>query len=147
MVSEYASRNESTSHPAVESTIWSMRGKGNGSLGQALLTSVKSIQSLHFPFALRTTTGLANHVGWSTPLTRPATSNFLISSAMNSWPSGRRVHSGCTPTGLVAIGSHLAGLPRLRCGRLPWSVAVGEADETLNGGPPVVDLVRRWREV
>src|SRR3989337_1723101 len=61
-----------------------MRGKGNGSLGQALLISVKSIQSLHCPFALRTTTGLANHVGWSTPLTRPAASNFLISSAINS---------------------------------------------------------------
>src|SRR4051794_32386814 len=64
-----------------------MRGKGNGSLGQALLTSVKSMQSLHFPFALRMTTGLANHVEWSTPLTRPAASNFLISSAMNSWRS------------------------------------------------------------
>src|SRR4051812_11621702 len=64
-----------------------MRGKGNGSLGQALLTSVKSMQSLHFPFALRTTTGLANHVGWSTPLTRPAASCFLISSAINSWSS------------------------------------------------------------
>src|SRR4051812_11532554 len=64
-----------------------MCGKGNGSLGQALLTSVKSMQSLHFPFALRTTTGLANHVGWSTPLTRPAASNFMISSAMNSWHS------------------------------------------------------------
>src|SRR3990170_7410752 len=64
-----------------------MRGKGNGSLGQALLISVKSIQSLHFPFAFRTTTGLASHVGWSTPLTRPAASNFLISSAINSWRS------------------------------------------------------------
>src|SRR3954467_9424090 len=61
-----------------------MRDKGNGSLGQALLTSVKSMQSLHFPFALRTTTGLANHVGWSTPLTKPAASIFLISSVMNS---------------------------------------------------------------
>src|SRR3954470_20133202 len=75
------------SHLAVESTIWSMRGKGKGSLGQALLTSVKSMQSLHFPFALHTTTGLAKHVGWSTPLTRPAASNLLISSAMNSWRS------------------------------------------------------------
>src|SRR3954463_6171966 len=68
----------------MESTIWSMRGKGNRSLGQALLTSVKSMQSLHFQFALRTTTGLANHVGWSTPLTKPAASNFLISSVVNS---------------------------------------------------------------
>src|SRR3954463_13311793 len=65
-----------------------MRGKGNGSLGQALLTSIKSMQSLHFPFALRTTTGLANHVGWSTPLTKPAASNFLMSSVMNCCLSG-----------------------------------------------------------
>src|SRR3989337_4604051 len=42
------------------------------------------IHSIHFPFALRTTTGLANHVGCSTPLTNPAASNFLISSATNS---------------------------------------------------------------
>src|SRR3954469_1925002 len=62
-----------------------MRGKGNGSLGHALFTSVKSIHSLHFPLALRTTTGFANHVGWITPLTRPAASSFLISS---SSPSG-----------------------------------------------------------
>src|SRR3990170_4306160 len=41
------------------------------------------IHSLHFPFALRTTAGLASHVGWSTPLTKPAASNFLISSMMN----------------------------------------------------------------
>src|SRR6266511_1375280 len=60
-----------------------MRGKGNGSFGRALLRSVKSIQSLHFPLAFRTTTGFANHVGCSTPLTNPAASSFLISSAMN----------------------------------------------------------------
>src|SRR6266536_5566948 len=60
-----------------------MRGKGNGSFGQALLRSVKSMQSLHFPLAFRTTTRFANHVGCSTPLTKPAASNFLISSAMN----------------------------------------------------------------
>ena len=60
-----------------------MHGKGNGSFGQALLRSVKSMQSLHFPFAFRTTTGFSNHVGCSTPLTKPAASSFLISSAMN----------------------------------------------------------------
>src|SRR3989337_2955889 len=41
------------------------------------------MQSLHFPLALRTITGFANHVGCSTPLTKPAASSFLISSAMN----------------------------------------------------------------
>ena len=35
------------------------------------------------PITFRTTTGFANHVGCSTPLTKPAASIFLISSAMN----------------------------------------------------------------
>src|SRR5215216_3316422 len=60
-----------------------MRDKGNGSFGQALLRSVESMQSLHFPLALQTTIGFANHVGCSTPLTKPAASSFLISSAIN----------------------------------------------------------------
>ena len=59
-----------------------MCGKGNGSFGHALFRSVKSMQSLHFPLALRTTTGFANHLGCSTPLTKPAASSFFISSAM-----------------------------------------------------------------
>ena len=64
-----------------------------------------------------------------------------------SGPSGWRVHGGCTPTGFVTTGSCLAVLPRQRCTRLPRSVAVGKADETLNGGPPLVDLVFRWRVI
>src|SRR3989337_1718708 len=60
-----------------------MRGKGNGSFGHALFRFIKSMQSLHFPLALHTTTRFANHVGCSTPLTRPAASSFLIASAMN----------------------------------------------------------------
>src|SRR3990170_4642893 len=64
-----------------------IRGKGNGSFGQALLRSVKSMQSLHFPLAFRTTTGFANHVGCNTPLTKPAASSFLISSAINCYLS------------------------------------------------------------
>ena len=64
-----------------------------------------------------------------------------------SWPSGWRVHGGCTPTGFVATGSCLAVLPRQRCTRLPRSVTVGEADETLYGGPPLIDLVCRWRVI
>ena len=64
-----------------------------------------------------------------------------------SWPSGWRVHGGRTPTGFVATGSCLAVLPRPRCAWLPRSVAVGKADETLNGGPPLVDLVFRWRVI
>ena len=57
------------------------------------------------------------------------------------------MHGGCTPTGFVTTGPCLAVLPRLRCSWLPRSVAVGEADETLNGGPPFIDLVCRWRVI
>jgi hypothetical protein len=64
-----------------------------------------------------------------------------------SWPSGWRVHGGCTHTGSVAIGSRLAVLPRQRRTRRSRSVAVGEADETLDSGPPLVDLVFRWRVI
>jgi len=64
-----------------------------------------------------------------------------------SWPSGWRVHGGCTPTGFVATGSCLAVLPRPGGTWLPRSIAVGKADETLNGGPPLVDLVFCWRVI
>ena len=51
---------------AVASTIRSIRGKGKLSFGQARLTSVKSMQSRHFPFAFLTRTTLANQSGYST---------------------------------------------------------------------------------
>ena len=57
------------------------------------------------------------------------------------------MHGSCTSARFVAMGSCLAVLPRQRCTRLPWSVAAGEADETLNGGPPSIDLVWRWRVI
>ena len=57
--------------------------QGKWVFGQALLRYVKSIQSLHFPLAFRTTTGFSNQVGCSTPLTKPVASSFLISSAIN----------------------------------------------------------------
>ena len=57
------------------------------------------------------------------------------------------MHGSCTSTRFVATGSCPATLPRRRRARPPWSVAVGIADETLNGGPPFVDLVRRRRVI
>ena len=57
------------------------------------------------------------------------------------------MHGSCTSTRFVATGSRPATLPRRRRARPPWSVAVGVADETLNGGPPFVDLVRRRRVI
>ena len=44
----------------------SIRGKGKLSFGHALLTSVKSMQSRHLPFAFLISTTLANHSGYST---------------------------------------------------------------------------------
>ena len=57
------------------------------------------------------------------------------------------MHGSCTSTRFVATGSRQAVLPWQRRARLPWSVAIGEADEALNGGPPLVDLVFRWRVI
>ena len=45
------------------------------------------------------------------------------------------------------ISSRPAVLPRQRGAWLPRSVAVGEADEALDSGPPFVGLVRRRRIV
>ena len=46
----------------------SIRGRGKLSFGQALLMSVKSMQSRHLPFSFLTRTTLANHSGYSTSL-------------------------------------------------------------------------------
>jgi len=76
---EYASRKESKSHPDVESTIWSMRSKGKGSCGHALLRSVKSMHILHFPLAFFTITVLASHSGYVTSLITSALRSLFTS--------------------------------------------------------------------
>src|SRR3954471_14339109 len=53
---------------------------------------------------------------WSRCRGGPGESAILAFGAESAW----WLH----PTGFVAIGLHLAGLPRQRCGRRPWSVAV-----------------------
>ena len=57
---------------AVAYTMRSIRGRGKLSLGHAWLTSVKLMQSHHFPFAFFTSTTLANHSGYSTSMIGPA---------------------------------------------------------------------------
>ena len=52
-----------SSWPEVESTMRSIRSKGKLSFGQARLTLVKSMQSLHFPFSFLTRTTLASQSG------------------------------------------------------------------------------------
>ena len=61
-----------SSWPTVASMMRSILGKGKLSFGHALLLSVKSIQSRHFPFAFLTSTTLANHSGYSTSLIAPS---------------------------------------------------------------------------
>ena len=61
-----------SSWPVVASTMRSIRGRGKLSLRHARLTSVKSMQSRHFPFTFLTSTTLANHSGYSTSLIAPA---------------------------------------------------------------------------
>ena len=52
------------SWPAVASTMRSIRGRGKLSFGHVRLMSVKSMQSLHLPFAFLTSKTLANHSGY-----------------------------------------------------------------------------------
>ena len=61
-----------SSWPAVASTMRSIRGRGNLSLGHARLTSLKSMQSHHFSFDFLTSTTFASHSGYSTSLIAPA---------------------------------------------------------------------------
>ena len=57
-----------SSLPTVASTMRSIRGSGKLSFGHAWLTSVKSMQSRHFPFSFLTSTTLASHSRYSTSL-------------------------------------------------------------------------------
>ena len=68
-----------SSWPTVASTIRLIRGRGKLSLGQALLTSVKSMQSRHFPFSFLTRTTLANQLGYSTSRIASAWRSLLTS--------------------------------------------------------------------
>jgi hypothetical protein len=52
-----------TSQTAAESTILSMRGSGNSSLGQALFRQVKSMHMRLFLFFYFTMTTFARHTG------------------------------------------------------------------------------------
>ena len=59
-----ASRKQRSLHPTVESTMRSIHGSGNGSLGQALFRSIKLMQSRHLKVkGFGTTMGLATQVG------------------------------------------------------------------------------------
>src|SRR5215216_7784639 len=79
---EYASRKHSESCPAVASMIWSMRGSGKGSLGQALLRSLKSTQRCQDLSLFGTMAKLANQSGCLISLINPASSNLASSSPM-----------------------------------------------------------------
>ena len=57
--------------------------QGKWVLRASLVEICEIYANLHFLLAFQTTTGFANHVGCSTPLTKPAASSFLISSTMN----------------------------------------------------------------
>ena len=77
---EKASMKPRSSWPAVASIMRSIRGRGKLSFGQARLTSVKSMQSRHFPFTFLTRTTLANQSGYSTSRIALAWKSLLTSS-------------------------------------------------------------------
>ena len=71
---------ESSSCPAVASTSRSMCGNGKLSFGHALLRSVKSMHTLHFPFFFFTTTGFASQSGYWTLQMEPIFRSLSTSS-------------------------------------------------------------------
>ena len=91
--------NLRSSWPAVESTIRSIRGRRKLSFGQARLTSVKSMQSRHFPFAFLTRTTLVNRSGYFTSRIALAWRSLLTSSLISFYLSGAKLLLFCL-TGL-----------------------------------------------
>ena len=73
------------------STMRSIRGRGKLSFGQALLMSVKLMQSRHFPFSFLTRTALANHFGYSTSLIAFSWRSLPTSSLISFCLSGAKI--------------------------------------------------------
>ena len=71
---------KSSSCPVVASTSRSMCGNEKLSFGHALSRSVKSMQTLHFPFFFFTTTGFASHSGYWTSRMEPIFRSLSTSS-------------------------------------------------------------------
>ena len=80
-----------SSWPVVASTMRSIFGSGKLSFGHARLTSVKSMQSRHLPFAFLTSTTLANQSGNSTSLIAPAWRSLPTSSLIAFCRSGAKL--------------------------------------------------------
>ena len=73
----------------------SIQGRGKLSFGQALLISVKSMQSRHFPFTFLTRTTLANHSGYSTSLIASTWRSLPTSSLISFYLSGAKLLLFC----------------------------------------------------
>ena len=84
-----------SSWPVVASIIRSIRGRGKLSLGHALLTLVKSMQSRHLPFTFLTRTALANQPGYSTSRIALAWRSLLTSSLIAFCLSGAKLLLFC----------------------------------------------------
>ena len=84
-----------SSWPAVAFTMRLIRGRGKLSFRHARLTSVKSMQSCHFPFAFLTSMTLANHSGYSTSLIAPAWRSLPTSSLIAFCLSGAKLLLFC----------------------------------------------------
>ena len=80
-----------SSWPVVASTIRSIRGRGKLSLGHALLTPVKSMQSRHLLFAFLTRTTFANQPRYSTSRIALAWRSLLTSSLIAFYLSGAKL--------------------------------------------------------
>ena len=92
---EKASMKLRSSWLAVASTIRLIRGRGKLSFGQARLTSVKSMQSRHLPFAFFKRTTFANQSGYSTSRIALALRSLLTSSLIAFYLFGAKLLLFC----------------------------------------------------
>ena len=87
--------NVSNLFPAVESTNWSILGRGKLSFGQVLFEFMKSTHILHFPFDFFTSTTLASQLGQQISQIKPAYSSLLTSSVIAWFRSGAKTLCLC----------------------------------------------------
>ena len=117
------------------STMRSIQGRGKLSFGQALLMSVKSMQSRHLSFAFLTRTTLANHSGYSPYLITFAWRSLPTSSLIVFYLSGAKLLLFCLTSLKEGLTFNL------------WVITVGSTPPSFKENTSMVCSRKRMREL
>jgi hypothetical protein len=105
---------DKASWSAQSSIMWSIKGIGKLSLGQARLRSRKSIQTRIVPYFLLTRMGLETHDVYAMGYMNPVVRNFSISALMATNLDGCNGHCFCR---IGVISGHVS----IRCSTIEGS--------------------------